>query len=227
MYSKDVGRQVERFERGEHMDFIYSDGGRSKYFKAEHVGDCCVRAICNATGMDYKEVYDALNRLAKTERTGKRKKKVSNAREGVYKKTADKYLKSLGWKWKPTMGIGTGCTVHVKADELPSGNLVLNLSRHFTCVKDGVLYDTYDCSKDGTRCVYGYWYKPENRRECVPIVFTISRADDKGNVYKVSTKDPRGEYMNGLMTVNIWFSYLVNLAEELNNKGFAVLFEVD
>ena len=42
------------------MEFIYSDGGRSKYFKAEHVGDCVTRAICNATGMDYKEVYDAL-----------------------------------------------------------------------------------------------------------------------------------------------------------------------
>ena len=27
-------------------------------------------------------------------------------------------------------------------------------------VKDGVLYDTYDCSRNGTRCVYGYWNKP-------------------------------------------------------------------
>ena len=60
-----------------------------------------------------------------------------------------------------------------------------------------------------------------------PIVFTISKADDKGNVFRVKTKDPRGEYMNGLMTTNIWFSYLVKLAEELNNKGYAVLFEVD
>ena len=142
------------------MEFVYSDGGRSKYFKAEHVRDCCVRAICNATGMDYKEVYDGINELAKAERKGTRKKTVSNARNGVYTKTADKYLKSLGWEWRPTMGIGTGCQVHVRADELPKGNLVLRLSKHFTCVKDGVLYDTFDCSEDGTRCVYGYWYKP-------------------------------------------------------------------
>ena len=65
------------------MKFIYSDGGRSNYFKAEHVGDCCVRAIANATGLDYKVVYDGINTLAKKERTGKRKRKVSNAREGV------------------------------------------------------------------------------------------------------------------------------------------------
>ena len=142
------------------MKFVYSDGGRSKYFKAEHVGDCCVRAICNATGMDYKEVYDALNHLARTERTGTRKKSISNSREGVYKKTAGKYLESLGWKWKSTMWIGSGCTTHVREDELPKGSLVLNLSRHFTCVRDGVLYDTYDCSRDGDRCVYGYWYNP-------------------------------------------------------------------
>jgi len=142
------------------MEFIYSDGGRSKYFRAEDVGDCCVRAICNATGRDYKEVYDAINLLAKSERTGKRKKKVSNARSGVYAKTAGKYLESIGWIWKPTMFIGSGCTVHLREDELPLGNLVLNVSRHFTCVKDGVLYDTYDCSRDGNRCVYGYWYKP-------------------------------------------------------------------
>ena len=142
------------------MKFVYSDGGRSKYFKAEKVGDCCARAIANATGLDYKEVYDSLNELAKQEKIGKNKKKISNARSGVYKSTADKYLKSLGWKWHACMTIGSGCQVHVKADELPRGNLVLNLSRHFTCVKDGVIYDTYDCSRDGTRCVYGYWYKP-------------------------------------------------------------------
>ena len=150
----------QKLERGDTMEFIYSDGGRSKYFRAEDVGDCVTRAIANATGKDYKEIYDALNLLAKSERTGKRKKKVSNSRSGVYTRTAGKYLESLGWVWRPTMFIGSGCQVHVRADELPSGNLVLNLSRHFTCVKDGVLYDTYDCSRDGTRCVYGYWYKP-------------------------------------------------------------------
>ena len=38
------------------MKFVYNDGGRSKYFKAEKVGDCVVRSICNASGLDYSKI---------------------------------------------------------------------------------------------------------------------------------------------------------------------------
>lgn len=140
------------------MKVVISDGGRSKYFKAENVGDCVTRAIAHATGIDYKEVYDNLNKLAKKERLGKHK--ISNSRSGVRRTTARKYLESLGWVWKPTMRIGQGCAVHLREDELPKGNLIVSVSKHFTCVKDGVLYDTYDCTRGGTRCVYGYFYYP-------------------------------------------------------------------
>lgn len=140
------------------MKFVYDDGGRSKYFKATNVGDCAVRAICNATGKDYKEVYDAINLIAKRSRKSKRERGTTSSRNGVHIRIAKKYIEDvLGWKWVACMGIGTGCQIHVREDELPRGNLILNLSRHFSCVKDGVLYDTYDCSRDGTRCVYGYW----------------------------------------------------------------------
>lgn len=141
------------------MKFVYSDGGRSKYFKAEKVGDCVCRAIANATGMDYKEVYDKINEYAKRERIGKRKKGISNARDGVYKDTIWRMLTDMGWKWVPTMFIGKGCQVHLSEKELPGGTLIVSVSKHTTCVKDGVLYDTYDCSRDGTRCVYGYYIK--------------------------------------------------------------------
>lgn len=140
------------------MKWIYSDGGRSQYFKAYNVGDCVTRAISIASGKDYKEVYDAINELAKSERITKRKKGRSSARNGVYKDTAKAYIENvLGWKWHPTMNIGQGCKVHMKSDELPSGVIIVRLSKHLACIKDGVLYDTYDCSREGTRCVYGYW----------------------------------------------------------------------
>ena len=58
------------------------------------------------------------------------------------------------------MFIGQGCKVHLKKDELPSGILIVSCSKHITVVKDGFLHDTYDCSRRGTRCVYGYWIKP-------------------------------------------------------------------
>ena len=144
------------------MEFKYDDGGRSKYFKATNVGDCVTRAIANATGEDYKAVYDALNGLAKKERASKRKTTRSSSRNGVYTDTYRKYLEGeLGWVWVPCMGIGSGCKTHLKDGELPSkGNLIVKTSKHLTCLKDGVLYDTYDCSRGGVRCVYGYWRAP-------------------------------------------------------------------
>jgi hypothetical protein len=55
------------------------------------------------------------------------------------------------------MQIGSGCKVHLRADELPNGRLVVHTSRHSTAVIDGVIHDTYDPSRGGNRCVYGYW----------------------------------------------------------------------
>lgn len=144
------------------MKFIYSDGGRSKYFKAKDVKDCVVRAICNATGRDYKEVYDAINNMSKSEHTGKRKRGVSNARNGVYKSTYKKYIENvLGWKWISCSGIGKGIIKKLNENDMPQkGTYIVKVSKHLTCLKDGQLYDTYDCSREGTRAVYGYWANP-------------------------------------------------------------------
>lgn len=146
------------------MLFQYDDGGRSKYFKASGVNDCVTRAIANATGKDYKVVYDELNKLAKLERKGSKKKFISSARNGVAKQTSRKYLESIGWSFKPLMLIGQGCKVHlsdedIKANGLDSGTYILKLSRHLTVIRDGVIYDTYDPSREGERCIYGYYYK--------------------------------------------------------------------
>lgn len=142
------------------LKFNYNDGGRSKYFKATNVGDCVTRAISIATGNDYKEVYNALNTLSKRERTGCRKTGKSSSRNGVYNGTYRRYLESIGWTFVPCMKIGQGCKVHLAADELPMDKtLIVKLSRHLTCVVNGVINDTYDCSREGNRCVYGYYTK--------------------------------------------------------------------
>jgi hypothetical protein len=141
------------------MRFTYNDGGREAAGFKGKTGDCVCRAIAIATELPYQEVYDLINKFAKNERTGKCKKGVSSARTGVYTQTARKVLQHLGWKFVPTMGIGTGCTVHLRDGELPMGRIICNVSRHFTAVIDGVINDTYDCSRDGNRCVYGYFVK--------------------------------------------------------------------
>ena len=129
------------------MDWVYDDGGRSKYFKAKDVGDCVIRAVAIATGRDYLEVYNEIKALNKGE----------SCRNGTPGKVAKKYINSLGFEWVPTMHIGSGCQVHLREDELPGGTLIVVVSGHYTCVMDGVLFDTHDCTRDGTRCVYGYW----------------------------------------------------------------------
>lgn len=141
------------------MQHIYDDGGRAAAGYKGRADDCVCRAIAIATELPYKQVYDLINEIAKTERITKNKRSRSNARTGVYPATIRKIMKQLGWEWHSTMMIGSGCTVHLKADELPAGRLVVSVSGHETAVIDGVIHDIYDCSRDETRCVYGYYSK--------------------------------------------------------------------
>ncbi len=142
------------------MDWHYSDGGRAAAGYKGTTDDCVTRAITIATEIPYQEVYDGLNEMAKTERPLPRQPRPSSARTGVYKQTQREYLQQLGWEWVPTMQIGTGSRVHLRADELPSGRIICKLSKHVCAVIDGVVYDSHDPTRDGTRCVYGYWHRP-------------------------------------------------------------------
>lgn len=147
------------------MEFIYNDGGRSRYFKATNVGDCVTRAIANATGIDYKEIYDKLKELAKKESVKHhRGHKKSSVRDGVFKETWKKYLDEIGWKHIITAQIGQAKKVHLNEYELPNNQImIVQVSKHLTCVKNGIIYDTYNCSRDGNRMVYGYWIAPSKK----------------------------------------------------------------
>ena len=143
------------------MEFQYSDGGRSKYFKAQNVGDCCVRAICNATGKDYKEVYNELKKLNNG----------VSCRNGTPKKVWKKYLENIGWRKVSCSGIGQSERIHLNENELPSkGTYIVQVSKHLTCVKDGVLIDTYDCTRDGDRMVYCYYYNQKDDKQKLTII---------------------------------------------------------
>jgi hypothetical protein len=143
------------------MKFQFNDGGRKDAGFSGTTGDCFTRSIAIVTGKPYKEVYEAINEVASTERIGISCRSRSNSRTGVYSKTARRYMDSLGYKWIACMGIGTGCKVHLKEDELPQGRLVVRVSKHYTAVIDGVINDNHNPDRNGTRCVYGYWIKKE------------------------------------------------------------------
>ena len=159
------------------MQFIYDDGGRAEAGFKGDAGDCVVRAVAIATGKPYREVYDALGTGMKTQRNTKRGKAKASARDGVNvkRKWFKDYMESLGWRWTPTMRIGTGCRVHLHDGELPMGRLIVSVSKHYTAVIDGVIRDTHDpqrnrhviefgpegqTEKVSRRCVYGYWSAP-------------------------------------------------------------------
>ena len=149
------------------IPFIKTDGGRAAagFTNKETAGDCVARAIAIATGRPYGEIYTELADINARMRITKRRARRGaagrrTASHGIYMKSKPvmDYMAAQGFEWTPTMQIGSGTTVHVRADELPKGRLVLRLSRHAAAVLDGVLHDAYDCSRGGTRAVYGYWY---------------------------------------------------------------------
>lgn len=139
------------------MRWVQTDGGRSEAGFTGEARDCVCRSIAVATERPYREVYEAINRLGRKEHASASRRR-SSARLGVQKQTLRRYMAELGWEWVPTMEVGRGCQVHLAAGELPcEGPLVVSLSRHVTAVIDGVIHDTHDPSRNGTRCVYGYW----------------------------------------------------------------------
>jgi len=151
MKARDAERQ--------RMKWKFNDGGRAAAGYSGATGDCVCRAVAIATQQPYQVVYGALNRAAQGERITRRRRKRgrSSARTGVYKPTIRHYMESLGWLWHPTMAIGQGCKVHLRDGELPMGRLVVSVSKHICAVIDGVIQDTHDPARNGTRCVYGYW----------------------------------------------------------------------
>lgn len=137
------------------MKVIITDGGRKTAGFQGGTGDCVVRAVAIASGLSYEQVYKSLALGMGTQRGSSGK----TCRKGISttRKWFKDYMASIGAKWTPTMGIGTGCKVHLKDGELPNGRLAVAVSRHYVAVVDGVIHDLWDCSRGGTRCVYGYW----------------------------------------------------------------------
>lgn len=146
------------------MAYHYNDGGRRAAGYVGSAGDCVTRAVAIASERPYQEVYD---RLAAGNASERRSKHATanygkrTARSGIHttRKWFKDYMAELGFAWTPTMQIGQGCKVHLRADELPAGRLVVAVSNHYVAVIDGVIHDTGDPSREGTRCVYGYYAK--------------------------------------------------------------------
>lgn len=165
--------------------FRFDDGGRADAGFKGRTGDCVCRSVAIASGRPYKEIYDRLARGNAAQRTSGGRVRGRTARNGiaVKRKWFKDYMAELGFEWTPTMRIGSGCKVHLCAEELPAGRLVVAVSGHYTAMIDGVVHDTHDPRREAhctepyrepmpagywthdkefmhhvaRRCVYGYW----------------------------------------------------------------------
>ena len=130
------------------IEYRYNDGGRKEAGFKGTTCDCVTRAIAIATERPYREVYEELKIICRKRGRG------DSVRNGIGRGLFYKYLRQRGWKWNP-------CKAHLSADELPSGIIMCLLNArteyHLVTVIDGVIHDTFDPSRGGRRCVYGYY----------------------------------------------------------------------
>jgi hypothetical protein len=148
------------------LGFTFNDGGRGLAGFKGGAGDCVVRAIAIATQLPYIQVYEDLlqaNAAYANSRNDKLARRLnakgSSPRNGNHRNVFHDYILGHGFVWVPTMKIGTGCQVHLRAHELPSGTLIVKVSKHLTTIIEGVIHDTHNPSRGGSRCVYGYYQK--------------------------------------------------------------------
>ena len=110
-------------------------------------GDCVIRAIAFATGAEWENVYLGLTSLGFT---------MGDVPNAVPVYAA--YLKNLGLTKSPSprKTDGRKYTLLEFAQEFTKskGTYVIKISNHLTCVQNGYICDTWDCSN---YCVGNYW----------------------------------------------------------------------
>ena len=181
------------------LPLVVDDGGRADAGFKGSAGDCVTRAIAIATGTPYADVYADLHERAqrhqatsrrRADRTRTGRPRSASPRDGVARAVFHPWLLEHGWTWTPTMAIGSGTTVHLAVGELPAGRLIVRCSKHVVAVLDGVVHDTHDPTRDGTRAVYGYYTAPDSTpgEECATDDVTPTTPPDAATGPAVSVR---------------------------------------
>ncbi len=101
--------------------------------KARHTEDCVLRAVSLAQDKTWDKIYDELSELAK-----ERGMLFSDA------EFVEDYLDSL-YERTCYKNNGFAMTVGEYVESHPEGTYLVTMRGHITCVKNGILYDTFDC----------------------------------------------------------------------------------
>jgi hypothetical protein len=100
---------------------------------ARHIEDCTVRAISTVQNKTWSEVYDELSDLAKE--------------KGLLFSDAQFIEDYLDERYERTCykNNGLAMTVGEFVENNPSGTYLVTMRGHISCVKEGILLDTWDC----------------------------------------------------------------------------------
>lgn len=129
------------------MKWKQNDGGRVQAGFEPTNGACVYRAIAIATGIPYKQVYEQLSLL----------NKISNPNSvgnGVSFDVLDKYMFSIGWKWKELRK-----PIEPFSELMPKKTVVALATDHLVACIDGIFHDTYDFTEGKNRRIEGYYEK--------------------------------------------------------------------
>lgn len=137
---------------------------RFRYFQPnkldlkDKTGDCQIRALCKALGVEWKEAFDLTIPLCRELQT-------YTVFDGNREKTKEA-MKRLGFEYH---GISnkkgtTRPTVDSFAKDHPEGTYIVSVAHHVVAVVDGCYWDTWD---SGYKSLYGYYEKvsePETKK---------------------------------------------------------------
>lgn len=101
--------------------------------KARDTNDCVIRSISTAEDRSWGDVYDELSLLAREQGI------ILDDVEFVEPYLDSKYRRVYCSKRQSNMTVGEFM------DENPYGVYLITMKGHITCVRYGVLYDTWDC----------------------------------------------------------------------------------
>lgn len=115
--------------------------------KGKHTDDCVIRAICLALGKDYNEVLMDMAQL-----------QIKTGYSIGSDQLTQKYLEANGWikRSQPRTSEGKKVRGKVWLKSATETQIVSIGSHHLTCIKDGKVWDIWDCTDD---CVGVYYTK--------------------------------------------------------------------
>ena len=124
---------MNTFVKSNPREKIFPKKQRTK--KNVQTGDCVIRAIVHATGMDYKTVFNGL---------------LDKSKETMFlpnqEQTYTKFLESHGWVKRRPMRNDNNKTYEVRHfPAKPRGRYIIHTTSHLTAIVNGKHMDSWNC----------------------------------------------------------------------------------